>query len=82
MPDPEHDWQNCEICYLMVLRYGESYFDPKTGWHPRPTQVIPLKGGGWGIISVFETVEGGGQDNLDNLHRLKDGEVISCWSLN
>jgi hypothetical protein len=84
---PDHDWQNCEICHLYVMRYGEAYFDPETGWHPRPTTVLQTNEGGWAIVSGLSINPPGermppGQDSLDNLHRLKDGEVVLCWSLN
>jgi hypothetical protein len=68
------------------MRYGESYFDPETGWHPRPPTVFQTKEGGWAIVSglglASEDSPLVAQDTLDNLHRLKDGEVVSCWSLN
>ena len=83
----DHDWPKCETCHLYVMRYGESYFDPDTGWHPRPTTVFQTKEGGWAIVSGLGLFTEGesmptSQDTLDNLHRLKDGEVILCWSLN
>jgi hypothetical protein len=83
---PDHDWQNCDTCRRHVMRYGEAYFNPETGWHPRPTTVFQTKEGGWAIVSglglALEDNPLSGQGSLDNLHRLKDGEVVSCWLLN
>lgn len=62
---PDHDWLNCEICRRHVMRYGESYFDPETDWHPMPPGIQRLA-----------------IDPGPNLHRLKDGEVVPCLSLN
>jgi hypothetical protein len=82
----DHDWPKCETCRLYVMRYGEAYFDPETGWHPRPTTVFQTQEGGWAIVSGLglapEDSPLAAQDTLDNLHRLKDGEVQLCWSLN
>jgi hypothetical protein len=63
----------------MVMRYGESYFDPDTGWHPRPSTVFRVHGGV--EIKMFDPSETG-QKNVDNLHRLENGEVVLCSSLN
>jgi hypothetical protein len=63
------------------MRYGESYFDPDTGWHPRPTQVF-WTSEGWDLVSAHGAVSHIKLSELDNLHRLKDGVVELCSSLN
>jgi len=84
---PEHDWQNCGTCTRNVGEYGVSYFDPATGWHPRPTLISHVPGQGWFYTAgseVFSSMVGPSAElgHLNNLHRLKDGEVIICLSLN
>lgn len=88
MPDqPEHDHQNCETCSRNVWQHGVSYFDPATGWHPRVTMITYTPGVGWFYHQGSETFSSmvgpvPEMGDLDNLHRLKDGEVIKCSSLN
>jgi len=88
MPDqPEHDWQNCRICTRNVGEEGLSYFDPATGYHPRTTTIHYVPGTGWFYSpdpDAFSAFLGPIPElgDLENLHRLKDGEVIKCSSLN
>ncbi len=83
---PEHDWQNCESCTRNVELYAESYFDPATGWHPRPSLISHAPGQGWFYTAgseVFSSMVGPSAElgHLDNLYRLKGGRVIRCLSL-
>jgi hypothetical protein len=73
---PEHDWENCEQCQHNLLIFGESFFDPKSGWHPRPSLLI-CRDGQWTMTLGTEEFKVG-----DLLHRLKDGEVVHCLLLN
>jgi hypothetical protein len=74
---PEHDWENCEMCQRNLVLYGESFFDPKSNWHPRPTLLLHTDEEGWTVRCGTEVFKVG-----DLLHRLKDGEVVHCLLLN
>jgi hypothetical protein len=85
LDQPEHDWQNCQTCLNNVEQYGVSYFDPATGWHPRPSLIFQNEEG-WHYTLGTETwssMVGPSPElgHLDNLHQLKDGKVELCLSL-